>query len=76
MCFILCISTERVCPDGWDRSLLTRSFQLCRFARKTMGIWQCWSEIPTGQLESGQGFADVKHKWTNAQQMSQRAKPT
>ena len=38
MCFILCISPEYVCPDGWDRSLLTRFFQLCRFERKTRDL--------------------------------------
>lgn len=63
MCFILCISTEHLCPDGWDRSLLTHSFRLCSWGERP-GIWQGWPEIPIGQLESGWGLAGVKHAQT------------
>lgn len=38
MRFILRISLEHVCPDGWDGSLLTCFFQLRRFKRKTRDL--------------------------------------
>lgn len=70
------LSTEHVCPDGWDRSLLTRSFRL-QVCKKDQG---------SGDV--GQEFLQVSwnlvrdllmwnlHGQSNTQQMSQRAKPT
>lgn len=38
----------------------------CAGLRERPEIWWCWPEIPAGQLESGWGFADVKHPCTHA----------
>lgn len=48
MCFILRISTEHVCPDGWDGSLLTPFFltvQVCEKDQRSGDVGQKFLQV-------------------------------